>query len=112
MIDFVGLGNKAQELAGASGINAAQLRDGFEALEITEERMAELGLPNFGQPFKASCEEHGGLGAALIQQWDATAKKWSLITGFIAPDDEVLVPLVMEDSAAFAAENSIAERCN
>jgi branched-chain amino acid transport system substrate-binding protein len=103
---------KAQELAGASGINAAQLRDGFEALEITEERMAELGLPNFGQPFKASCEDHGGPGAALIQQWDATAKKWSLITGFIAPDDEVLVPLVMEDSAAFAAENSIAERCN
>ena len=48
----------------------------------------------------------------MIQQWDATAKTWSLITGFIAPDDEVLTPLVMEDSAAFAAENNIAERCN
>lgn len=103
---------KAQELAGTSAINAAQMRDGFEALEITEARMAELGLPNFGQPFKATCEDHGGPGAALIQQWDATEKKWSLITGFIAPDDEVLVPLVMEDSAAYAAENNIAERCN
>ena len=102
----------AQELAGTSAINAAQMRDGFEALEITEARMAELGLPNFGQPFKASCEDHGGPGAAMIQQWDANTKTWSLITGFIAPDDDVLVPLVMEDSAAYAAENNLAERSN
>jgi branched-chain amino acid transport system substrate-binding protein len=103
---------KAQELAGTPQITAAQLRDGFEALEITEARMGELGLPNFGQPFAASCADHGGPGAALLQQWDAAAKKWSLITGFIAPDDEVLNPLVAEDSAAFAAENKITERCN
>jgi len=103
---------KGQELAGHAAINAAELRDGFEALEITDARMGELGLPNFGQPFKATCEDHGGPGNAMIQQWDAAAKKWNLITGFIAPDDEVLTPLVMEDSAAFAAENNIAERCN
>ena len=63
-----------------------QMRDGFEALEITEARMVELGLPNFGQPFAASCADHGGPGAGLMQQWDASAKKWNLITGFIAPD--------------------------
>ncbi|PKP73447.1 MAG: ABC transporter permease [Alphaproteobacteria bacterium HGW-Alphaproteobacteria-6] len=103
---------KAQEIHGTAAVNAAQVRDGFEALEITEARMAELGLPDFGQPFAASCADHGGPGAGLIQQWDASAKKWSLITGFIAPDDAVLTPLVMEDSAAFAAENKIAERCN
>ena len=103
---------KAQELAGTAQVTAAQVRDGFEALEITEARMAELGLPDFGQPFAASCADHGGPGAALLQQWDAGAKKWSLITGFIAPDDEVLGPLVAEDSAAFAAENNITERCN
>lgn len=103
---------KAQELAGTSAVNAAQVRDGFEALEITEERMAEIGLPNFGQPFAASCTDHGGPGAAMIQQWDAAAKEWNLVTGFIAPDDEVLDPLVAEDSAAFAAENKITPRCN
>lgn len=103
---------KAQEIHGASAITAMQLRDGFEALEITEARMAELGLPNFGQPFAATCDDHGGPGAAMIQQWDASTKTWSLQTGFIAPDDDVLVPLVMEDSGAFAAENNIAARCN
>ncbi|HRK41955.1 MAG TPA: ABC transporter substrate-binding protein [Gemmobacter sp.] len=103
---------KAQEIHGTAAVNAKQVRDGFEQLEITEARMVELGLPNFGQPFAASCADHGGPGAAMIQQWDATAKKWNLITGFIAPDDEVLNPLVAEDSAAYAKENNITERCN
>ncbi len=103
---------KAQEIAGTSAINAEQMREGFENLEITEERMAELGLPHFGQPFAASCVDHGGPGAAMLQQWDATAKKWNLITGFITPDDDVLMPLVLEDSAAYAAEAGISERCN
>ena len=47
---------------------------------------------------------------ARIQQWDATAKKWNLITEFTAPDAEVLDPLVAEDSAAYAAENNITPR--
>ncbi|MEQ8923904.1 MAG: ABC transporter substrate-binding protein [Roseovarius sp.] len=102
---------KAQEIHGTAAVNAAQVRDGFEALEITEERMAELGLPGFGQPFAASCEDHGGPGKGLIQQWDADTGTWSLITDFIEPDDEVLVPLVMADSEAFAAENNISMRC-
>ncbi|MEZ5888565.1 MAG: ABC transporter substrate-binding protein [Paracoccaceae bacterium] len=103
---------KSQEMTGHAAITATELRDGFEALEITEARMAELGLPNFGQPFAASCTDHGGPGQAMIQQWDASARKWNLITPFIAPDDEVIQPLVDADSAAFAAENNIAERCN
>ncbi len=102
---------KAQEIHGTAAVNAAQVRDGFEQLEITEARMAELGLPNFGQPFKATCDDHGGPGMARIQQWDAAAKKWNLLTDFIAPDAEVLDPLIAEDSAAFAAENKIEERC-
>ena len=102
---------KAQEIHGTSAVNAAQVRDGLEALEITEARMAELGLPGFGQPFAASCEDHGGPGKGMIQQWDADTGTWSLITDFIEPDDEVLVPLVMADSEAFAAENNISMRC-
>ena len=103
---------KAQEIAGHSAVTAAEVRAGFEALEITDARMAELGLAGFGQAFAASCTDHGGPGGAMIQQWDAAAGKWNLTTDFIAPDDEVLGPLVLEDSAAYAKENNIAERCN
>ncbi|MFQ6754038.1 ABC transporter substrate-binding protein [Cereibacter sphaeroides] len=103
---------KAQELAGTPAVNAAQVRDGFEALEITEARMKELGLPDFGQPFKATCADHGGPGMARIQQWDASARRWTLVTDWIAPDDAVLDPLVAEDSAAYAKEAGLSERCN
>ena len=104
---------KGQDLAGHAKITPAELRDGFENLEVTQARMAEIGLPNFGQAFKITCADHGGPGMGMIQQWDAKAKKWSLITGFIKPDMDVIEPLIQADSEAFAKENNITPRsCN
>ncbi|MGV6811317.1 MAG: ABC transporter substrate-binding protein [Brevirhabdus sp.] len=103
---------KAQEMHGTAAINAAQMRDGMEALELTDAKMAELGIPGFGPSFSVNCENHGGDGLAIVQQWDASAGKWNQITDYIAPDAEVVGALIAEDSAAFAAENNIAERCN
>ncbi|UXU75701.1 MULTISPECIES: ABC transporter substrate-binding protein [unclassified Paracoccus (in: a-proteobacteria)] len=102
---------KAQELAGTSQITAAQLRDGFEALDITPERLTEIGLPDFGPEIKLSCDNHGGSGMARVQQWDAAAKKWNLITDFTEPDQEILAPLIAEDSEAYAKEAGITPRC-
>ncbi|MFT7058175.1 MAG: branched-chain amino acid transport system substrate-binding protein [Pseudorhodobacter sp.] len=103
---------KAQELAGTGAITPAQMRDGMEALVVTEEIMAANGLPNFGHPFAVTCDNHGGEGYGLVQQWDATAKKWNLITDWIQSDQALIDTLVEEDSAAFAAENNIEKRCN
>jgi branched-chain amino acid transport system substrate-binding protein len=103
---------KAQEIAGTANITPAQMRDGMEALTLDEARMAELGLPNFAPVVSVSCENHGGNGIAAIQQWDAGSKTWSLITGWMMSDRSVIDPLIAEDSAAYAAENNIAERCN
>ncbi|RJL18341.1 ABC transporter substrate-binding protein [Paracoccus siganidrum] len=102
---------KAQELAGTSQITPAQLRDGFEALEISAERLEELGLPDFGPAITMSCENHGGSGMARVQQWDATERKWTLITDFTEPDQDVLGPLIAEDSEAYAKEAGIEPRC-
>lgn len=102
---------KAQELSGTPTVNAAQVRDGFEALEITPERLTELGLPDFGPEITMTCENHGGSGMARIQQWDAAAGKWTLITEFTEPDQEVLQPLIDADSEAFAKEAGITLRC-
>lgn len=103
---------KAQELSGTPTITPAQLRDGFEALDVSADRMKELGLEGFGQPIKISCDNHGGDGLARMQQWDAAAKQWKNITDFIQPDADVLNPLIAADSEAFAKENSITPRCN
>ncbi len=104
---------KAQELSGKAQITAADMRDGMEALEITEERMAELGMPNFGPSFKVSCANHGGPGTGAVQQWDAAAKEWKLISDFGPSDMDVIQPLIDEDSMAYAKENNITPReCN
>ncbi len=103
---------KAQEIHGTSAITPAMMRDGMEALEITEARMAELGLPDFGPEFNVTCDNHGGSGLGKVQQWSASAGEWTVITDWIESDKSVVEPLIMEDSAAYAAENNIEERCN
>ncbi|SHH16747.1 amino acid/amide ABC transporter substrate-binding protein, HAAT family [Cognatiyoonia sediminum] len=103
---------KAQEIHGVAEITPAMMRDGMEALEITEERMAELGMAGVGPAFSVSCADHGGSGLGIVQQWDAAAGNWVALTDYIAPDDSVTGPLIAEDSAAFAAENGIEPGCS
>lgn len=104
---------KAMEIHNTTDITPAMMRDGLEALEITSARLAELGLPDFGAEFNTSCANHGGSGLGKVQQWDASTKKWSLITDWIASDRGVIDPLIAADSEAFAGENNITPRaCN
>jgi branched-chain amino acid transport system substrate-binding protein len=101
----------AQEIHGTTDLTGAMMRDGMEALEITEARMVELGMPNFGPAFKVTCENHGGDGLVGVNQWDATSKTWKLISDFKPTDSEVIDALIAEDSAAYAAENNIEPQC-
>ena len=104
---------KAMEIHGTKDITPAMMRDGMEALNVDEARLTELGLPNFTVPVSVTCANHGGPGLGAIQQWDAAAKKWTLITDFISADREVIDPLIAEDSAAYMAEAGITPRdCN
>lgn len=103
---------EAQRIHGVADITPAMMRDGLEALVMTEERMAALGLPNFGPTFTATCENHGGDGLVGVVQWDATAKTWSLVSDFKPTDQDVINALIEADSAAYATENNIAPRCN
>ncbi|SLN25743.1 hypothetical protein PEL8287_01184 [Roseovarius litorisediminis] len=101
----------AQDIHGTTAITPAMMRDGMENLEMTEAKMAALGLPKFGPEFKVNCENHGGNGYGAVAQWDATTGKWSLITDYFQSDQEILQPLIEEDSAAYAAENGITPDC-
>ena len=102
----------AQGIHGVADITPGMMRDGMEALSITEEKMASLGMPNFGPSFDVSCENHGGEGLVGVAQWDAGSKTWSLISDFAATDGEVIGALVEADSSAYAAENNIASNCS
>ncbi|SNZ18978.1 ABC transporter substrate-binding protein [Cohaesibacter gelatinilyticus] len=86
------------------------MQKAFEGLEISDARWAELGLPNFTGAVKLSCADHRGPSKIALQQWDANAKKWSIITDFVEPMDDVTTPLIKADSEAYAKENNIAVR--
>ncbi|MGR3983664.1 MAG: ABC transporter substrate-binding protein [Gammaproteobacteria bacterium] len=100
----------AQRIHGVKDITSEQMRDGMEALTLDHARMAELGIPQFGPEIAVSCANHGAPGLGAIQQWDAYGKTWELITGFRGADRAVVDALIREDSAAYAAENSITPR--
>ena len=101
----------AQEIHGVTDITPAQMRDGMEALEMTDEVMAGLGAPNIGPAFSVSCENHGGSGMGLVQRWNAAEGRFEPLTEFISSDRSVIDPLIEEDSAAYAAENDVTPGC-
>ncbi|MEO1919895.1 MAG: ABC transporter permease, partial [Paracoccaceae bacterium] len=102
----------AQRIHGVADITPAMMRDGLEALEITDENMAAIGFGGFGPNFKVSCENHGGPGLSAVIQWDSASQSWNVISDFAESDMSVIQPLIDADSAAYAAENNIASQCN
>lgn len=100
----------AMKMHNTKNPTAAQVRDGFENLKVDEARLKELGLEGFTYGIEISCENHSGPGRAAIQQWDAKAKKWSIVSKWYDRIPEITGPLIEEDSAAFAKENSITPR--
>ncbi|MCI4660709.1 MAG: ABC transporter substrate-binding protein [Neomegalonema sp.] len=103
----------AMEMHKTDNPTGDQLRDGFEALNLDQARLAAIGMEGFTVPVQVSCENHGGPGLGAIQQWNADSKTWTLITDFVGADREIIDPLIAEDSAAYASENNVEERaCN
>ena len=104
---------KAMEINGTKDVTGEMVKDGFEHLEISDARWKELGLEGFTGAVKLSCADHRGPSRIAVQQWDAKAKKWALITDFVEPMDDVTTPLIEEDSMGYAKENGITPRsCN
>jgi branched-chain amino acid transport system substrate-binding protein len=103
----------AMKMHNTKEVTPAMVRDGYEHLNLTEDRLKELGLPNFTYPVKITCANHGGPRKVAIQQWNAKTKTWHLITGFYDTMHDVVDPLIEEDAMKFAKENNITPRsCN
>lgn len=101
---------KAQEMTGEAHVTAEDMREALENLEISDDRWAELGLPGFAPAVAITCEDHGAPHLGAIQQWDAEAKTWTLISEFIKSDHEIIDPLIEADALAYAKERGIEPR--
>jgi branched-chain amino acid transport system substrate-binding protein len=101
---------KAMDLRGKREVTASDVRDGLEALDITADRIEELGFEGMLSPLKLSCSNHEGPGRAAIQQWSEAGKRWRLVSGFYEPDRDLIDPLLKADAERYARENKIAIR--
>ncbi len=89
-------------------LTGEEMRWGFENLDITEERIAELGLTGVIPPTTVTCENHEGSPAIKLQRWDG--EKWEIFTDWIPAMTDVVRPLVEADAAQYAQENGIEPR--
>jgi branched-chain amino acid transport system substrate-binding protein len=75
---------------GNKPITAEQARWGFENLNLTEQRLDQLGMKGFTHPVKVTCEDHEGSGPILVQQWDG--KKWNIVSDWVPAMRDVVRP--------------------
>ncbi|MFZ1894877.1 MAG: ABC transporter permease, partial [Rhodoplanes sp.] len=99
----------AMKMHNKTELKGSDVRDGFEALDVDENRLKELGLEGFTIPVKISCANHEGPGKVAVQQWDG--KEWKIVSkGYYEPDRDVVDKLIKEDSEQFAKDNNITPR--
>ncbi|MBT9293255.1 ABC transporter substrate-binding protein [Prosthecodimorpha staleyi] len=94
----------AQKITGKKAINAADMRLGLEALEISEARFKEIGLGGFAAPVKVTCEDHSGAHAVYLQQWNGT--KWVKASDWITPMKDKVRPLLEKDASDYTTKNA------
>jgi branched-chain amino acid transport system substrate-binding protein len=82
----------AQEKTGKKAITGEDMRIGLENLDLTEARLAEIGLKDFTIPMKVSCQFHdGGSNPIYLQEWDGSG--WKRIAQ-IEPMYDVVRPML------------------
>ena len=95
----------AQGIHGERTLTGAEVMEGFQNLNLTADRIEELGLTGLLEPLQITCNDHEGGGKVLIQQWDG--QKWNKITDWITPNRELIRPMYEASAAAYAKENGI-----
>jgi branched-chain amino acid transport system substrate-binding protein len=75
---------------GNKPLTGEQVRWGFENLNLTEQRLEQLGMKGMLRPLRVTCENHEGNGLAAVQQWDG--KEWKIISDWIEPMRDVVRP--------------------
>jgi branched-chain amino acid transport system substrate-binding protein len=94
----------AQEMHGASEIDGPMLRDGLANLNITEDRLAELGMSGMVAPFSTSCANHTGSAGAWMLRWDG--ERFVQDSDLLSADAALIAPLVEEAAAKYASDNA------
>ena len=86
-------------------MTSEQVRWGLENLNLTQERLNELGFGKVLRPVKTSCENHMGTDWSRIAQWDGA--KFNVVSDWYQADKSMVDPLVKEYGERYAKEKNI-----
>ncbi|MEM6898054.1 MAG: ABC transporter permease, partial [Pseudomonadota bacterium] len=103
----------AQIEYGVGTISPTQLRWGLENLNITAERLEELGMTNMVPPFSTSCANHTGHAGGWMLEWDG--EKFVKASDLLTPRVDDYSSLLAESAAEYASANepwSVNEACD
>ena len=90
-------------------VTGPEFRDGYEALDITDDKLKEIGILGMSAPFKLSCAKHDGSERFRMMQWDGS--KFVLLTDWVpAPNPAFIRKLIEESAEKYAKENNLPVR--
>lgn len=99
----------AQDKFGKKPLTGEQIQWGVEHINLTPERLEQIGFSGMINPVKLSCNDHEGGGSVIITQWDG--KEWQPASDWIMPRREgFLRPMYEESAMAYAKEKGITPR--
>jgi branched-chain amino acid transport system substrate-binding protein len=86
-------------------ITGEEMRWGLENIDLTEARLAELGLSGFTNPISVSCEDHEGSHPVYLKRWDGSG--WVKHSDWIAPMRDVVRPQIEAEAKKLAEERGL-----
>ena len=98
----------AQEKFGHRTLTGDEVRWGFEHLQLDPARVEALGAKDLFHSINVTWDNHEGDGYVTFQQWDG--KKWNVVSDWIAPDWELLRPIIEKSAASLCAAEGIKVR--
>jgi branched-chain amino acid transport system substrate-binding protein len=95
----------AQAKFGNKPLTGEQVRWGLENLDLTADKIEQLGFKDLLTPLKVTCQNHTGIARARVHQWDG--KEWEFVSDWIDSDQKVVWPMVKEAAKKYAQEKNL-----
>ncbi|NWG23905.1 MAG: ABC transporter substrate-binding protein [Pseudorhodoplanes sp.] len=94
----------AQQLTGKKVVTGEDVRRGLEQLNITEDRLKEMGAAGFAAPVRTSCTDHNGHHKVFMATWDGT--KWVKSSDWMEPIKDKVRPLIESAAKTYVESNA------
>jgi branched-chain amino acid transport system substrate-binding protein len=94
----------AQKLTGKKLVTGEDVRRGLETIDLTPERLKQLGFEGFTGPLKITCSDHNGHRPTYMQEWDG--QKWVKVSSDLPAMSDKVMPLLDAAAKDYAEKNA------